>query len=83
MSTKNIALNTKVYEKLARFKDESESFSKAVDRLLDHVESEKTGADILKQLHTVCPLVDRESRSMKQTVNQNRKSETWDPIDLS
>ncbi len=83
MSTKNIALNSKVYSKLAQFKEESESFSKAIDRLLSRMESDHTGADILKQLAGLSPLSKRDSETMLRLVEHNRKSETWESHDLS
>jgi predicted CopG family antitoxin len=83
MCTKNIALNSKVYEKLAKFKGESESFSKAIERLLDRIESINTGANILKQLSTFRPIDDREAKAMQTVVDHNRNAEDWDQCDLS
>ncbi len=83
MSTKNIALNSKVYSKLAQHKDESESFSKTIERLLSRLESDHTGADILQQLAGFSPLSEGESDTMLKRVAQNRKSETWESHDLS
>ncbi len=83
MSTKNIALNSKVYSRLAQLKNESESFSKTIERLLARLESDHTGADILKQLTGFSPLSELESDTMLKQVAQNRKSETWESHDLS
>lgn len=83
MSTKNVALNYKVYNKLAQFKDESESFSKAIERLLSRVESEHTGTHILQQLADLSPLNERDAEIMLRQVAQNRKSEAWKSLDLS
>ena len=38
MSTKNIALDSQVYRRLSAYKKESESFSKAIARILDDIE---------------------------------------------
>ena len=83
MSTKNVALSLEVYQKLARFKRESESFSRAIDRLLDHVGSQHSGADVLQQLASFPPLADEEADGMRRVVDENRAAETWHPRDLS
>ena len=78
MSTKNVALSTQVYERLARFKRESESFSRAIDRLISKAEGRHAGAEILKGLRDIRSLSDEEARQMEQVVEQNRAGETWD-----
>ena len=84
MSTKNIALNDEVYRKLARFKDESESFSKAVDRLIDCVATAHTGSDISQRLQDApAALLDEEYNRMKKVVESNRQLEDWSLHDMS
>lgn len=83
MSTKNIALNTEVYLKLARYKRESESFSKAIERLLAQAESAHTAAEVLRRLTEFTPLSEKEADAMMQLVEQNRAAETWPSHDLS
>ena len=84
MSTKNIALDDKVYHKLAQLKGSSESFSKAINRLIDRVVSVHTGDDILKRLHDgPDPLSEEDFKRMKSVIEQNRRTETWELHDLS
>lgn len=83
MSTRNIGLHIRVYEKLARYKRDSESFSKAIERLLSQAESLHTGADILRRLPGIPPLSPDEADSMLRVVEDDRKSEIWDQSDLS
>ena len=82
MSTKNIALSTAVYEKLARFKRHSESFSKAVDRLLSEAESRHTGIDILKHLLANPPLSPQDAETLLAAVEEIRQAEKWPQHDL-
>ncbi len=83
MSTKNIALSSEVYEKLARAKGESESFSKVVDRILSQVSTRHTGADILEQLSRISGLSEEDADTMKKVVEANRSGERWQAHDLS
>lgn len=83
MSTKNIALSTEVYEKLARAKGESESFSKAVDRILSQVSTRHTGADILGQLSRFSSLSKEDADTMKKVVEEHRTGESWQAHDVS
>jgi len=82
MSTKTIAVDTRVYKKLAGVKREGESFSKAIDRLIDQVGASHTGRDILQGLSAVTPLSDDDAEVMLSVVAENRKDETWDDHDL-
>jgi len=82
MSSKTIAVDTRVYEKLAGVKREGESFSKAIDRLIDQVGAAHTGRDILQELSGVMPLSSDDAQVMLSVVAENRENETWDDHDL-
>jgi hypothetical protein len=82
MSTKTIAVDSRVYERLAAIKGEGESFSKAIDRLLDEAGSVSTGAEILRGLGDVPILVDGDAESMLAVVRENRDQELWPANDL-
>lgn len=82
MSSKTIAVDTRVYEKLSGVKREGESFSKAIDRLIDQVGAAHTGRDILQGLSGVMPLSYDDARVMLSVVAENRENETWDDHDL-
>lgn len=82
MSTKTIAVDTKVYEKLAVVKREGESFSKAIDRLIEEVGKAYTGRDILQGLAAVQPLSYDDAEIMLSVVAENRENESWDDHDL-
>lgn len=82
MSTKNIALDSRVYSRLARFKQESESFSKAIARLLDRVEVSHTGRDVLACLADMPGITDDEADRMLEIVEEARRDEGWEPHDL-
>ena len=82
MSSKTIAVDTRVYEKLAGIKREGESFSKAIDRLIDQVGAAHTGRDILRGLASVEPLSYGDAEVMLSVVAENRDNETWDDRDL-
>jgi predicted CopG family antitoxin len=82
MSTKTIAVNSRVYNRLAAEKREGESFSKTLDRLLDAVESAHTGRDILKQLGDIPTLTREDAEAMLAVVTENRECESWVEHDL-
>ena len=82
MSTRTIALDSRVYERLAGAKMEGESFSKAIDRLLAQVESVHTGSDILAGLRDVTSLSEADSGLFLEVVAENRESEGWQRRDL-
>jgi len=82
MSSKTIAVDTRVYQKLAGVKREGESFSKAIDRLIEQVGSAHTGRDILKGLSGVNQLSYDDAETMLSIVAENRENETWDDHDL-
>ncbi len=82
MSIKTIALDSRVYERLAMVKTEGESFSKVIDRLLSEVRSAHSGSDILRGLVNVVPLPEGDSERFVEVVAENRGSETWKRRDL-
>ena len=82
MSSKTIAVDTRVYEKLAGVKREGESFSKAIDRLIEQGGSAHTGRDILQGLAGVEQLSYDDAEAMLSVVAENRENETWDDHDL-
>ena len=82
MSTKNIAPSSQVHERLARFKRESESFSRAIDRLISIAEGRHVGADNLKGLQDLPSLSEADAAQMERVVEQNRTTERWDRHDL-
>lgn len=82
MSSKTIAVDTRVYERLSGVKREGESFSKAINRLIDEVGTAHTGRDILQGLSGVVPLSFDDAQVMLSVVAENRENETWDDHDL-
>ena len=82
MSTKTIAIDARVYERLASVKREGESFSKAIDRLLAEIGSVYTGGEILRGLATFAPLSKEDSDVFLQVIAGNRASEDWAENDL-
>ena len=84
MSTKNIAVDTRVYEKLSRLKREGESFSKLIDKLVEEGALRHTGASILETLSRGPEvLTEEEAAAMQRVVDGNRALEDWQRNDLS
>ena len=83
MSTKTIALDTRVYEKLARLKGQSESFSSVISGLVDRAVTAHTVTDVLAQLDGLPPLSKADAETMERFVRENRNNETWPAHDLS
>ena len=83
MATKTIALDSRVYGRLARHRRQSESFSKAIDRLLEEIASAHTVAEVLARLDEQPPLPESDAAAMADVVRENRESETWPVHDLS
>ncbi len=77
MSTKTIAVDLRVYQRLAAVKREGESFSNAIDRILVEVGAAHTGKDILQRLGEVAPLSEEDSEVFLDVVAENRASEGW------
>ena len=82
MSTKTIAVDTRVYERLAASRKDGESFSRAIDRLLADAEAAHTGGDILRRLEHVTALSPANADAFLAIVADNRSDERWDPHDL-
>ena len=82
MSTKTIAVDTRVYQKLAGVKREGESFSRTIDRLIDQVGSACTGEQILNGLASFPELTEDDAQVMLAKVAENRRDEAWDELDL-
>jgi predicted CopG family antitoxin len=82
MSTKTIAVDVQVYQRLAAAKREGESFSKAIDRLLSEVGEAHTGRDILDRLRTMPALSEEDAAVFLQVIAHDRSSEEWAPVDL-
>ena len=82
MSTKTIAVDSRVYDRLATVKRKGESFSSAIDRLLIEVGSAHTGRDVLGGLEAVAPLSEEDSETFLEVVAENRAGEAWNDRDL-
>jgi predicted CopG family antitoxin len=80
MSTKTVAVDSRVYERLASAKRRGESFSRAIDRLLDEVEAAHTGSDILARLPSLDSLGESDAAIFLDVVAENRRTEKWEPI---
>jgi len=78
MATKTIAVDSKVYKRLAAAKNENESFSKAIDRLLSTEADRYTGADVLRRLAGIAPLNDSDADVFYQVVQEARRDEEWE-----
>lgn len=78
MSTKTIAVDTRVYERLEGVRKKGESLSKVIDRLVDHVGAAHTGRDILRSLAAIPDLSCEDARVMLAVIAENRETETWD-----
>lgn len=77
MGTRTIAVDSKVYARLAAAKNEGESFSRAIDRLLDSEADRFSGADVLRKLDAIVPLTDAEAAVFVQVVDDARREEEW------
>lgn len=78
MSIKTVALNTQVYEKLARHKRGSESFTKTIDRLLLE-SSESTCANAVRETARIFGGVDTvtEAERIEDWIRQGKASTDW------
>jgi predicted CopG family antitoxin len=77
MSTRTIAVDAEVYERLAGVKRRGESFSKVIDRLLDDLAEAHTGLDILARMREIPALSADDAERMLAVVRENRQDETW------
>ena len=78
MSTKTIALNTVVYQKLALRQRGSESFTKTIDRLISG-SSEPTCADAVRETGRMFGAVDTEAEAdrMDEWHRQGAEATDW------
>ena len=83
MSTKTIAVDSRVYARLAAAKLESESFSKAIDRILGQAGSKGTGEEILRGLGDLSELSYDDGEQILKRVAESREEEGWEKHDLS
>jgi hypothetical protein len=82
MSTKTIALESSVYERLAREKRQSESFTRVVSRLLDTASAAHTGGAIANELSRMSALPAHDAERMLAVIRENRATEEWAGHDL-
>jgi len=82
MSTKTIAVNSGVYEKLAGEKREGESFSRLLARLLEEVGAAHTGRVILRGLADLPKLTEEDGDVMLAVIRESREEELWTEHDL-
>ncbi len=80
MSTKTIAVDTRVYDRLAAVKKSDESFSKTIERLIERFATH-TGHDILRGLTSMAPLSEKDSVVFLDVIAENRADEKWDRRD--
>jgi predicted CopG family antitoxin len=82
MGIKTIAVDTRIYERLAEAKREGESFSEVIDRLLTEVGEAHTGKEILSGVETLAPLSTEDAEVFLGVVAGNRAGEDWEQRDL-
>jgi predicted CopG family antitoxin len=82
MSIKTVALDSRVYDRLAAEKREGESFSKLIDRLLTEVGAAHTGGDILRGLEAMPVLSEADADTMLKVIAEDRDDEEWVEHDL-
>lgn len=80
MSTKTIAVEISVYEKLRRQKRDSESFTKTIDRLIENSDQALTCERAVSEAATVWgePLDADEQKIFHDAVESGRKRNGWD-----
>lgn len=79
MSTKTIALENTVYEKLARRKRDGESFTKTIDRLVEEQQGSGTCADAVREAAALWggKPTKAEAEALENVVRSNRKQTDW------
>lgn len=79
MSTKTIAVENSVYERLSREKRSSESFTKTIERLI-HSANSWTCAAAVADAAPVWQAIgnDTDASRMEQVVQQNRSTTNWE-----
>ena len=85
MSTKTIALETKVYEKLARKKRDGESFTKTIDRLVEADSSHGTCEEAVREAAAIWKEAPTkaEVETMERVIKANRTKVDWSVETLS
>ena len=80
MSTKTIALETSVYERLARAKRGSESFTKTIQRLLDEAHGGTCAAAVAETaaIWGESASTDGEAEMMDRLLAEGRKGTDWE-----
>lgn len=79
MSTKTIALESSVYERLSRSKRPSESFTKAIERLLTESRATTCGQALVDaaEIWGTSPPTNSEIRVMERALDERRKNVDW------
>ena len=79
MSTKTITIKNSVYERLAREKRSSESFTKTIERLI-HSASSGTCASAVTDAASIWQAIgnDADADRMEQILQQNRSTTNWE-----
>ncbi len=79
MSTKTIAVENSVYEKLAREKRPSDSFTKTIDRLIDAATS-GTCASAVRSAASIWQAAGNsgDADRMERFIQESRKGAGWD-----
>ena len=84
MSTKTIAVETSVYERLAALKRESESFTRVIDRLITGRRPATLGALLNDLQKSGLPaLTEAEAATMNRVTAANRTEPVGPAVDLS
>jgi len=78
-STRTIAVDSRVYDRLRAIKKEGESFSRLLDRLLTEMSAANTGGDILRGLATIAPLSPKDAEVFQSVVAESRVGENVGP----
>ena len=80
MSTKTVALESSVYEKLALQKRDSESFTKTINRLLDAAGTQGTCAEAVAAARAIWgkPLDESERARFEDVIRSNRAAAKWE-----
>ncbi len=79
---RHTAIDSRVYDRLARAKRHGESFSKTIDRLLREAGTANTGRQSLRALAELPPLPNGDAAGMRSVVEESRVNEAWEQHDL-
>ena len=79
MATKTIALEVSVYDKLMGCKKPTESFTKAIDRLISESAGQHTCAAAVAAAGQIWKAgSEREAQIMDEALRKNREPSAWD-----